>query len=81
MPSLESTHMQNELIAAAVRSTAILSIFPLHPLANGDITVPPPGNVDVGMGMYPSSIADRALSMIHLNFSEKIRTRFCQTLL
>jgi hypothetical protein len=56
MPSLESTHLQNELIAAAVRSTAIPSVFPLHALANGDITVPPPGNVDVGMGMYPSSM-------------------------
>jgi hypothetical protein len=48
--------MQNDLIAAAVRSTAIPSVFPLHALANGDITVPPPGNVDVGMGMYPSSM-------------------------
>ncbi|KAF8490363.1 hypothetical protein F5888DRAFT_1808178 [Russula emetica] len=56
MPSLESTHMQNELIAAAVRSTAIPTVFPLHALANGDITVPPSGNVDVGMGMYPSSM-------------------------
>ncbi len=56
MPSLDSTHMQNELIAAAVRSTAIPSVFPLHALANGDITVPPPGSVDVGMGMYPSSV-------------------------
>ena len=45
--------MQNELIAAAVRSTAIPGVFPLHALANGDITVPPPGSVDVGMGMYP----------------------------
>jgi len=49
--------MQNELIAAAVRSTAIPSVFPLQALANGDITVPPPGNVDVGMGMYPSSMS------------------------
>jgi hypothetical protein len=56
MPSLEPTHMQNELIAAAVRSTAIPTVFPLHALANGDITVPPPGNVNVGMGMYPSSM-------------------------
>ncbi|KAI0279933.1 hypothetical protein BGY98DRAFT_386119 [Russula aff. rugulosa BPL654] len=56
MPSLDSTHMQNELIAAAVRSTVIPGVFPLHALANGDITVPPPGSVDVGMGMYPSSM-------------------------
>jgi hypothetical protein len=56
MPSLDSTHLQNELIEAAVRSTAIPSVFPLHALANGDITVAPPGNVDVGMGMYPSSM-------------------------
>jgi hypothetical protein len=56
MPSLDDTHMQNELIAAAVRSTAIPGVFPLHSLANGDITVPPPGSVDVGMGMYPSSM-------------------------
>ena len=48
--------MQNELIAAAVRSAVIPTVFPLHSLANGDITVPPPGNVDVGMGMYPSSM-------------------------
>ena len=56
MPSMDSTHMQNELIAAAVRSTVIPGVFPLHALANGDITVPPPGSVDVGMGMYPSSM-------------------------
>lgn len=56
MPSLDPTHMQNELIAAAVRSTAIPGVFPLHSLVNGDITVPPPGSVDVGMGMYPSSM-------------------------
>lgn len=49
--------MQNELIAAAVRSTAIPSVFPLHALANGDITVPPPGSLDMGMGMYPSSMS------------------------
>jgi hypothetical protein len=48
--------MQNEMIAAAVRSTAIPTVFPLRALANGDITVPPPGSVDVGMGMYPSSM-------------------------
>lgn len=48
--------MQNELIAAAVRSTAIPGVFPLQDLVNGDITVPPPGSVDVGMGMYPSSM-------------------------
>lgn len=53
MPSMESTHMQNELIASAVRSNVIPSVFPLHALANGDITVPPPGSVDMGVGMYP----------------------------
>jgi hypothetical protein len=56
MPSLDSTHLENELIEAAVRSTAIPSVFPLHALANGDITVPPPGDVDMGIGMYPSSM-------------------------
>ena len=56
MPSLEPTHMQNELIAAAIRSAAIPSVFPLHALAKGDITVPPPGNVNLGVGMYPSSM-------------------------
>ncbi len=52
--------MQNELIAAAVRSTAIPGVFPLHALANGDITVPPPGSIDVGMGMYPSMCGSSA---------------------
>ena len=56
MPSLDPTHMQNELIASFVRSNVIPGVFPLHALANGDITVPPPGSVDVGMGMYPSSM-------------------------
>ena len=37
-----------------MRSTAIPSVFPLRTLARGDITVPPPGSVDVGMGMHPS---------------------------
>jgi hypothetical protein len=52
--------MQNDLIAAAVRSTAIPTVFPLQALVNGDITVPPPDNVDVGMGMYPSSMCGSA---------------------
>ena len=56
MPSLDSSHLQNELIAAAVHSTAIPSVFPLHALASGDLTVPPPDNIDLGMGMYPSSM-------------------------
>lgn len=56
MPSYESNALQNELILAAVRSTAIPGVFPLHSLANGDITVPPPDNIDMGMGMYPSSM-------------------------
>lgn len=57
MPSLETELLPNELIEAAARSTAIPSVFPLHALANGDITVPPPGSVDMGMGMYPSSMS------------------------
>jgi hypothetical protein len=48
--------LQNELILAAVRGAAIPGAFPLHALANGDITLPPPGSIDVGMGMYPSSM-------------------------
>lgn len=52
----EPFYDDEELILKAVRSAVIPGVFPLHALANGDITVPPPGSIDVGMGMYPSAM-------------------------
>lgn len=48
---------QNELMRSFAPTLFIPTVFPLHALANGDITVPPPGSIDMGMGMYPSSMS------------------------
>ncbi|KAI9508620.1 hypothetical protein F5148DRAFT_875630 [Russula earlei] len=57
MPYYDNLHLFDPKAIARSNEPCRLTVFQLQELANGGVTAPPPGSIDIGMGMYPSGMS------------------------
>ncbi len=61
MPCFDPSSLQdmgNESHLAEFYTSKLSGIFPLQDFVNETLIAPPPGNIDVGMGIYPESMCE-----------------------